>query len=392
MRFVIVALLAVTITGCSAPAAVGPTTTPSPQPSPTPSQAATATAVASPSPFATPTPITDLAQVFRPLTTGWRPTGPTLMFGTREADGVTLVAVPFGPNGRTGEPIRLLSFIGGEWDLRSDGGALAVAVSTALGIRIAVWDIASSTGRWITASGPDAVAYSPVWSKDGNSIFFGTPEGPDTGAVKRVGVDGQGLATIGRPDRFGGLVGIAPDGGSLIWSRGQEGGSAELLEIATGANKHLGDNARVVSWRTQQPRVLLMVGGCCAGRPGGSLEAFDDDAMTSTVVAEVPPDGRFAFGAGAWDPSGMRIVAWRYDGLTAGDASLVIIDPRAGTIQPISDVLGIGAILWLDLGIVVTRALARSAESDVVLVPPQGGPSIQLYRGSGIGRLVVVRP
>jgi len=314
------------------------------------------------------------------------------MFGTREADGVTLVAVPFGPNGRTGEPIRLLSFIGGEWDLRSDGGALAVAVSTALGIRIAVWDIASSTGRWITASGPDAVAYSPVWSKDGNSIFFGTPEGPDTGAVKRVGVDGQGLATIGRPDRFGGLVGIAPDGGSLIWSRGQEGGSAELLEIATGANKHLGDNARVMSWRTQQPRVLLMVGGCCAGRPGGSLEAFDDDAMTSTVVAEVPPDGRFAFGAGAWDPSGMRIVAWRYDGLTARDASLVIIDPRAGTIQPISDVLGIGAILWLDLGIVVTRALARSAESDVVLVPPQGGPSIQLYRGSGIGRLVVVRP
>ena len=48
-----------------------------------------------------------LSQVFGPLTTGWRPTGPTLMFVTNEDALQTLIAVPFGPNGRTGEPVRL---------------------------------------------------------------------------------------------------------------------------------------------------------------------------------------------------------------------------------------------------------------------------------------------
>jgi len=389
MRFVIAALLALTITGCSAPAAVGPTTTPSPQRSPSPSQAATATAIPSSSPFPTPTPITDVSQVFRPLTTGWRPTGPTLMFVTNEADGETLVAVPFGPNGRRGEPTRLVNFSGQTaWDLRSDGGALAVAVGTASGVRIATWDVVSATGRWITLSEPAGSVSSPVWSKDGSSIFFGS----DQGAVARVGADGQGISTIARPDRFGGLEGITPDGRGLIWSRGQAGGSAEILDIATGTNKHLDDVARIVSWRAQQPRVLLAVGGCCAGRPGGSLVALDDVSMTTRVIADRSPFGTIAFGGGAWDPTGTRVAAARYDETSPYDASLVIIDAATGTVQPISDVLGVGLVLWLDEGIVVTRTLARSATTDVALEPPRGGPSVELYRGAGIGRLVVVRP
>jgi hypothetical protein len=396
MRFVIVALLAVTITACSAPVAVGPTITPSSQPSPISSQAATATPVPSPSPFPTPTPITDLAQVFQPRTLGWRPTGPTLMFVTNEQGLQTLIALPFDRDGSTGGPTRLVSFTGtAGWDLRPDGGALAVAVGTAVGQRIAVWDIAAATSRWVTAAGPGALAYSPIWSTDGNSIFFfGTPGGTNTGAVRRIGADGQGPTTIAgpAPDRFGGLVGITPDGRGLIWSGGGEGGSAEILDIATGTNRHVGDNVRIVSWRTQQPRILLMVGGCCAGRPAGSLVAFDDAAMTSRPIAQLGPNGNPGFGAGAWDPSGTRVAAWMYGDPAASDASLAIIDAGTGTIQPISDVLGIGTVLWLDEGIVVTRTHARSATTDVVLVPPKGGPSVTLFGGAGVGRLVVVRP
>jgi hypothetical protein len=396
MRFVIAALLALMLTGCSAPGAVGPSPQPSPQPSPMPSQAVTATAVPSPSPFPTPTPITDLAQVFRPLTIGWRPTGPTLMFVTNEQGLQTLIALPFGRDGSTGGPTRLVSFIAPDgWDLRPDGGALAVGVATAVGERIAVWDITAATSRWVTAAGPGALAYSPVWSTDGNSIFFfGTPGGTNTGAVRRIGADGQGLTTIAgpAPDRFGGLVGITPDGRGLIWSGGGEGGSAEILDIATGTNTHLDDNARVVSWRTQQPRILLMVGGCCAGRPAGSLVAFDDAAMTSRPIAPLGPNGNPAFGVGAWDPSGTRVAAWMYGDPAASDASLAIIDAGTGTIQPISDVLGIGTVVWVDEGIVVTRSHPRSATTDVVLVPPKGGPSVTVFGGAGIGRVVVIRP
>jgi len=397
MRFVIAALLVVTITGCSAPAAVGPTTTAPPQPSatpPSPTPVSTVTPTAASTPFPTPTPITDLSQVFHPLATGWRPPGPTLMFVTNEDVLQTLIAMPLSRDGRTDEPTRLVSFIAPSgWDLRPDGGALAVAVGTAVGERIAVWDIAAATGRWVTAAGPGALAYSPVWSKDGNSIvFFETPGGTNTGAVRRIGADGQGLTTIAMPDRVGGLVGITPDGRGLIWSRGQEGGSAEILDIATGTNKHLADNARIVSWRAQQPRILLMVGGCCAGRPGGSLIAFDDDAMTSRPIAELGPNGNPGFGAGAWDPSGTRVAAWIFGDPAASDASLAIIDAGTGTVQPISDVLGIGTVLWADEGIVVTRSLRRNATTDVIFVPPKGGPSVTLYGGAGIGRLIVIRP
>ena len=114
--------------------------------------------------------------------------------------------------------------------------------------------------------------------------------------------------------------------------------------------------------------------------------------MTSRAVAERSALGTVAFGGGAWDPTGTRIAAARYDETSPYDAMLAIVDPEAGTVRPISDVLGVGVVLWLDEGIVVTRTLTRSATTDIAFVPPQGGPSVTLYGGAGIGRLVVVRP
>lgn len=393
MRSVIAALLVVTIAGCSAPLAVAPTAVPSVAPSPVASAPpATPTARSTATPPPTPTPITELAQVFLPLTHSWRPTGPTLMFTVSEGEmRSTLVAVPFGPSGRTGDPMRLVTFTGQGWDLRADGGALAVVVGTAPGTRIATWDIAAATGRWLAPSDPSTLVASPIWSTDGTSLFFGSYDA-GRGGIRWIGADGRGLATIATPERFGQLEGISPDGRGLIWTKGQEGGSAELLDIATGTSKHLDDVARVVSWRAQQPRILVQSGGCCAGRPGGSLVLFDDVAMTSRVIAERSAFGTIAFGGGAWDPTGTRIAAGRYDETNPYDASLVIIDAATGVARPASDLVGVGNILWPAEGIVVSRGLARSATTEVVLVPPQGGPPIPLYQGSAIGRLVVVRP
>lgn len=313
------------------------------------------------------------------------------MFVASEGDyAQTLVAVPFGPSGRTSEPVRLVTFTAEGWDLRSDGGALVAAVRTSDGgVRLATWDIAAGTGRWITPLGPNAFVSSPIWSKDGLSIFFASAE---SGALSQIGADGQGQATIARLDRFGGPMELTPDGRGLIWSKGQEGGSAEIFDLGTGTNRHLADVAQVVSWRAQQPRILLKVGGCCAGRPGGSLVAFDDAAMTSRAIADQTPNANVAFLSGGWDPAGTRIAAWKYDDLASSEASLVIIDTGSGEIRKISDLVGHGVVLWLNEGIIVTRTLSRNGTTDVAFVLPAGGAAMTLYRGQGIGRLVVVRP
>ena len=393
MRFVIAALLAATLSACSVPVATTPTTAPSA--SETRAPAATSVRVSPSLPSATvaaaPTRITDLSQVFHPLATGWRPTTPTLMFVSNETDTSTLVAVPFDTSGPTGPATRILTFAGQGWDLRADGGAIAVQVSSAPP-RIATWDIESGTGQWISSSDPPTNDATPVWSKDGRVLYFAS-FGPDQQAtIARVAPDGQGKTAIATLDRFGGFEGLTPDGRGLIWSRGQAGGSAEILDIASGANRHLDDVARIVSWRSRQPRILLSVGGCCAGRPGGSLVAFDDSTMTSRVFADRTPNGSIAFGGAAWDPTGTRIAAGKYDETSPYDATLVILDPESGATRPISDVLGVGVVLWLDEGIIATMSSVRSASTEVVLVPPQGGPSRTLYRGGGIGRIVVIRP
>ena len=102
--------------------------------------------------------ITELAQVFKPLTVGWRPTGTTLVVARAMVSGdITLVAVPLGPRGAAGAPIPIVSFVPDRWALRPDGGALAVSVWTGRGTRIAIWDMRSGAGRWLTPDEPAQV-------------------------------------------------------------------------------------------------------------------------------------------------------------------------------------------------------------------------------------------
>src|SRR5258708_29454791 len=115
------------------------------------------------------------------------------------------------------------------------------------------WDITSATGRWVT---PGAFVSTPVWSKDGRFIFFGSypATATDQGEVQRIGADGQGLATIAKLDRFGGLEGIPPHGRGLLWPRGQAAGAAAPLGIPAGANQHPGGGPPIVAWRGARSR------------------------------------------------------------------------------------------------------------------------------------------
>jgi hypothetical protein len=403
MRAFGAAWIAATLIACS-PAASTTTPTPPASPSQTstlatgsPTRPAQTAAPVSATPFATPTPITDLTQVFRPASTGWRLSGPTIIAATTDDRGnSTLVGIPLGASGPSSPPISILSFTSSGWDIRPDGGAIAVVVATDHGTRIATWNFGASLAAWVTAPDQSPAIALPVWSKDGAWIYFGAPgtsvSTNFTGTISRIRPDGSGRSDIATLERFGGLSALTPDGRGLIWSRIQAGGSAEIFDIATGVNRHLEDVAGVDSIRTQQPRVLLTVGGCCAGFPGGSLVLWDDTTMTSRPIAERTNVPRVAWGAAAWDPTGMRIAAARFEEASPYRAGLALLDPVAGTVQPIAGPSGVGQLVWLDEGIVYLSYPGSGNEVELMLVSPRGGTPISLYKGTNMYRMVVIRP
>jgi hypothetical protein len=355
--------------------------------------AAAASLALSPSMRPSPTPITDLAQVFRPLATGWRPTGPTLVIG-RYADGgeSTLIAVPLGSSGRLGPATPIVDLAQGSWALRADGGAVVIGVGPGTG-RLAIWDVRSGEARWLTTF--DHGGGSPVWSRDGSTIYYASIGDDGKPGIFQIGADGLGRKALFTHERFGQLEGLTPDGGGLIWRRGQAGASVDIFDLTTRMNRELEGNARVTSWRVRQPRLLLSVGGCCAGRPGGSLVAWNDLAMTSQVVAERGQYGDPAFGRAAWDPTGTRIAGYEFNNASY-QPTLVILDPATGATQPLAGAEGAGGwILWLAEGIVFTTGRARTQPPGFILklLPSAGGTAVSLYEDAGsIQRIDVIRP
>jgi len=385
--------IAVLMSACSA----GPLVAPSAAGSPTPTLAVAATTSPVPTasltatPRPTPTAVTDLSQVFRPLTTGWHPTGPTVVIGRCNDTGdVTVLALPLGAGGRTGAPTPLVTLALGSWALRPDGGAVVIAVGT--WGRLATWNARTGEARWLTSV--DAGGGSPIWSKDGSSLYYSSSGDDGRPGIFHIGAGGSGRKQLFTHERLGQLEGLTPDGAGLVWSLGQAGGSVEILDLATGVNRHIENVALVSSWRARQPRLLLGVGGCCAGRPGGSLVAWDDKAMTSRVVAERGQYGDPAWSRGAWDPTGTRIAAGRFDtNVSPYEPTLVILDPETGATEPIAGTLGVGQILWLPEGIVFTLARTRQPGFEVMLLPVGGGPAVSLYQDMGsVYRIDVVRP
>lgn len=395
MRNRVAVVVAALITACSSsgpPAATSAASSPTPTATAPASATATA-ATASPTARVLPQGITDLSLVFKPLASGWRPTGATLVVARAMISGdITLVAVPLGARGAAGAPTPIVSFVPGTWALRPDGGALALSVGTGRGGRIAIWDVRTGAARWLTPDEPGTSVLSPLWSIDGTSLYYAsTSDDGRTSALFRIGADGSGEKQIRAAIEFSsGPQGIAPDGRALVWSGGGAGGTVEILDLASGVNRHIENNARVRDWRARQPRVLVSVGGCCAGRPGGELVLWDDVAMTSRVVAARGQFGDPAWGGGAWDPTGTRIVAGRFDSTSPYDAALVVIDADSGALQPIPDTRGAGQALWLPEGIVFTRPLRIGVE--VMLLPGGAGPAVSVYQDSGLIQSIEVVP
>ena len=394
MRSVLVAAVVV-LSGCGQPPAVTVSPTPTPTasvalPSPSPAPTVTQAPGATKSPFP---PRDDLAARLHPIApAGWRPAGPTLILAQQaRLDGTTLVAVPITTPPATAVP--LVDFSRGTYQLRSDAGALAVALQTApTSGRIATWDLQTGATRWVTPDEEFVVVNGPVWSADGKVIYYGATQmrpAPtffaDLG-LYRINADGTGRTRIHGPDGNGGQPQrLTPDGRGLVWERTQAGGSAEVLDLATGGNTTFtkSEGATSLAWRSARPRALVVTGVCCAGPPGGNgtLHLWDDLAGTERILLDRNSTPPVAAGSADWDPTGTKIAVSVYDRSNGfpDTASIEILDPVSGARRAVPGTTGASSVRWLQAGIVYSTD-QRTAE--LFLVSVDGSTRVSLYKAT----------
>jgi hypothetical protein len=388
------ALPAATITSASpTPAAVATTATPTVVPSPP-------TVAASPSP--TPTAAPRLEELLRPLVASWRPSEPVLIVERPEGEDLTLIAVPVA--GAPATPLVTIHQQGFPLGhaLRDDGGVLAVAIPIVPGTsRIAVLDFASGTRRWLTDEEPGVQQSTPVWSADGALLYYAAqsygPAGITDHGIFRIRSDGSEKTRVRAPEQNGAaLRELTPDGRGLVWGRIREGGAVEVFDLVSGQNRSFDETttASVLSWRRAQPRALVMVGGCCAGRPGGSLALWDDVLGSTSMLLGVQSTPPLDVTAASWEPGGQRFAATIVLRTSNSfDTSMFIYDAAGRQLLPVADTERAQQVLWLPMGIVFTRVTSASGSFEILLVQAAGGLPVSLYRdASHLFIHSVVRP
>ena len=393
--------LVAALVACGAPpAAADRSASPVDQP-PTPTATASTTPIPSTVPFSSAAPPriarNDLNAHIRVLKKGWRPSGRTLVVTLTDGLGtITFIAVPIDTGG---EPVSFLELTdAGGSQLRPDGRALAVALTNGDdSSRIATFDLTSGAARWVTADEPGIYDRSPVWSRDGSSIYYG--ESASTVAyygdrgLFRVSVDGSladlGTTLVHGPDRNGGdPVSVSPDGRWLSWTRGQAGGSTDVLDLSTGVNKtfDIAGASGLIAWRGTRPRALVVSTGCCAGGPSGQLLLWDDVTGTTTALLGLGSGDLLPVGFVDWDPTGTRFAASVIErpatlsqNVRNSPIFIAIFDASGRYRSKIPGTQAVWVLAWLPEGILVVPSSADGT-TEVRLISESGNSSRTIYR------------
>jgi dipeptidyl aminopeptidase/acylaminoacyl peptidase len=317
----------------------------------------------------------------------------TLLLTAASADGTTVTAVSLD---RFETPVDLVEMSAArDWRARGDGTIVASLATSPGSTRLAVWEPATATARWLT---PDdgSLPQSAVWSPDGTFVYYAVAPHTCSGpcfSMWEIRADGTGRRQIyGPAERFGQPLFVTPDGRGLVWSRGQAGGSTDVLDIASGGNRAFpggGGATQRAGWRTQRPRALVLTGTCCAGIPRGELSLWDDvDVGVTTLVGPRAAD-ELGVSTAVWDPDGKRIAVTAVHPGTGGSfmSSIVILDGRQRT--PLSGTDDLIVFDWVREGLIALRVRPEAGASEVVLVSPDSGKTTVVHT-LGIAALVQV--
>jgi hypothetical protein len=394
----------VALAACAPTAAIPSASPTDARPSPTP-QGSAIPESARPSPSAAAGETEPYVKV---LAAQWRPAGATVFVDNRPGvgRGHVVVAVPL----TSGSPIELFAVTSdfGDWDVRSDGGAIAVVSSdhctsgtcVAGPNRIAVVDLMSGKARWITASDPAHIPSSPVWSPDGAFIYYGAidaakkdlgifrvkPDGRErtrvTDPIPPVTVPAAQAASSSRPQR------VTTDG-TLLWVATQgDKSTLRARDLAQGTDRTFASASICVgalAWRASPPSVLAAEGGCHTAPTRLSLWDLGSGG-TSAVV-----DGSDIVRDSGWDPQGRRIIAALEPLSSGGRAQIAIFDGAArSTLAGGDDAI---AVRWLSTGIAFV-ANTTDAPADCVFgikelrfMAGGSGPAVSRYRACALERM-----
>lgn len=387
-------VLAVALSRSTAAPSAAPSPSPTPMATPTQTAAAvvtTAPPASSPSPTPSPSPVGEPVPGITTHTIGWRPSGPTAIVqeftytgeGPHEA---TLLAVPLDGSA----PTRLFSTADRSIPaMRRDGSAVAITMREGEGIggRIAVWETASGSTRWLTPNETGVAAFNPVWSPDGRSVYFGQSRGEEDLGLWHIRADASDLRRVVGPRTSDApptvtIPHLITQEGVLLWGRAYEGSSLELLDLTTGRAASYGFG-ELFDWRAEQPRALI--GSCSLGChglvewndvSGSKRELYSTDVMVQGAARE---------------PGGDRIAAARF----GPPWTLVIVQPD-GPSQPIPGSEGARRPHWIGAVIVYTwdrdisEQIPRTPPSEIRAISPTGDSVRTLYRVGQADRTVHV--
>jgi hypothetical protein len=329
----------------------------------------------------------DLASLLHPLVASWQPAGPFLVVEHSDPRGTTVLAVALA--GGATPLVTLAGLVQLGYDLRDDGSVMAAALmTTARTSRIAIWDLATGTTRWLTEDEPGVQHSTPVWSEDGAFVYYAahmysaqTNTSTDLG-IFRIRSDGTGKTRVRAPEENGAqLRGVTPDGRGLVWDRIRAGGAVEVLDLVSGQNRSFDETttATLLSWRRAQPRALVMVGGCCAGRPGGSLALWNDATGSSKILigaASTPP---IRVLSASWEPRGARFAAAIIESPTIDYfGTISIFDSDGRRLAALAGTDGTRQVLWLPMGIVFVRP-RDTGGTEIMIVPESGGQPSRIF-------------
>jgi len=339
-----------------------------------------------------PTVSDPLARI-KPLTAAWRPLEATPIVERDTGNGTRLLAVP--SSGAAAMPLLDLPR-GTQWQLRLDGSAIALTIdigTTALPrMRIAALMFQTGAVSWVAPDEPFVSQRGPHWSNDGSVVYYARTsfDGLADLGVMRVRADGTNLTQLRVPtsDRAVDVVGLSPDGLTLVLQKAQASGSLDLLDLNTRVTRSGPAGGALDAWRPNRPRALVSIGGPAVGRT--SLVLWDDLAQGTATTPLVTQS--LVFGSD-WDPTATRVVVAAALGIAGNNRpQLITMDAAGQNRLTLAGTDGASNPSWLRAGIVYLWTSGLQNPTEVRMIQPAGGTPKTLYTDTNILRLTYVSP